>query len=62
MFESNKVHLFTPLHSRQVGRIVRKLVYIRRVQGAALMEMFRSASGGWKETFTTAQLSDYEIA
>jgi hypothetical protein len=61
MFEPNKTYLFDPAHPWRNERQVRRLVYIRPVGGRARMEMFRSAVAPWRETFTPAQLGDYEI-
>jgi hypothetical protein len=65
-FKSGKTYKFTrlPVRGAQVntlGRLSRKYTYERKVKAQVTMHLFRSYSGDWRETFSTAQMMDFDI-
>jgi hypothetical protein len=67
MFKPGRAYRFERRPSRGVsgkGDIdrSRRLAFVRQAYGdRVLLYVFRSASGGWLETFTSEQIKDYRV-
>jgi hypothetical protein len=69
MFKKGRTYRFSPLN-RQGGRPGQKddmrkaarYEYLSRERGSGVdMLLFRSVAGRWRESFTPAQIGDYEV-